>query len=240
MKKPSFNLQLCSMSDIQELCAEFHGYKSASKWATYSFAVYENGRLVAGFAWQPPPMGAASSVCPEAPQGVLALSRMVAVDRKDRQLRHISKPLRHQMLKLIDRTRWPVLITYHDEGQGHTGHVYKCSGWKRTTSSKRDCFSDSSGSRRSSFSNGGRTDNLVKTSTTTIQRWEHWICPEGKALEWMNIHGWKRVPMPGRVWRSGNPAFKFVQVGEPVSTAPPTPLALKPMNNSDIRRPWEV
>lgn len=34
----------------------------------------------------------------------------------------VSKPLRRQMRVEIDRGRWPVLITYSDEGQGHTGH----------------------------------------------------------------------------------------------------------------------
>jgi len=79
--------------------------------------------VVAAYAWQPPPPGASRAVCPEAPEGVLALSRMVAVPRDERRLQHVSTPLRRQMRVLIDRGRWPVLVTYSDEGQGHTGNA---------------------------------------------------------------------------------------------------------------------
>ena len=85
---------------------------------------------------------------------MLALSRMVAVPREKRELRHISKPLRVQMRRRIDRTRWPVLVTYSDEGQGHTGHVYKCSGWQATERTRRPTFEDAQGRRQSSYSNG--------------------------------------------------------------------------------------
>lgn len=36
--------------------------------------------------------------------------------------------IRHSMA-LIDRDRWPILVTYADEGQGHTGAIYEASGW---------------------------------------------------------------------------------------------------------------
>lgn len=120
-------------------------------WTAYNASqVYEKEYV----AWQPPPPGAASAVCPEAPFGALALSRMVALPRSERALRHISKPLRQQMRRLIDRTRWPVLVTYSDEGQGHTGHVYKCSGWTPTVRSHRPIRETVDGARASSYSNG--------------------------------------------------------------------------------------
>jgi hypothetical protein len=34
-------------------------------------------------------------------------------------------------MRLIDRTRWPVLLTYADSGQGHTGAIYLAAGWTR-------------------------------------------------------------------------------------------------------------
>jgi hypothetical protein len=33
-------------------------------------------------------------------------------------------------MRLIDRQRWPVLLTYADSGQGHTGAIYKATGWE--------------------------------------------------------------------------------------------------------------
>lgn len=167
---------------------------------------------MAAYAWQPPPPGAAKSICPEAPYGVLALSRMVAVPKSDRRLKHISKPLKRQMKNLIDRGRWPVLVTYSDEGQGHNGYVYQCSGFEKTTRTKVSTWLDAEGRRVSRYANGktgGR--DLKKGEPTWIQRWEHWWCERGKADVWIHGHGWRRVPT-GRLWRSGNVASKWIRV----------------------------
>jgi hypothetical protein len=170
-----YDLRPCSMAVVRALCAIHHGYGSAGNSATYAFAVYEGDRPVAAYAWQPPPVGAARRVYPEAPSGVL-----VAVPRAERMLNHVSRPLRQQMRRLIDRGRWPVLVTYSDEGQGHTGHVYKCSGWERTERARRPYFTDASGARASSYSNGAHGGrDLRYAGTTMIQRWEHWACGRG-------------------------------------------------------------
>ena len=210
---PKYDLRPCVLAEVDALCRRFHGYGAARASATYCFAVYEDGEAVAAFAWQPPPPGAAKNICPEAPAGVLALSRMVATPREARRLRHISKPLRRQMLRLIDRGRWPVLVTYHDEGQGHTGHVYKCSGWELTRlGEQRAVYTDAAGNRASRYANGktgGR--RLTITGHTRIHRWEHWACAGGDAAKWMARHGWYREAIPGKVWRSGNPAHRWVR-----------------------------
>lgn len=207
------DLRDINLTDVRELCERFHGYGSVGNAAVYSFGVFEDDRLVAAYAWQPPPPGAARAVCPEAPHGVLALSRMVAVPKDERRLKHVSKPLRVQMKSLIDRTRWPVLVTYSDEGQGHTGYVYKCSGWEATTRSKRPFFVDKNGKRASSYSNGRHgARELERGGHTFVQRWEHWVCSRGKALLYMRAHGWQQVPVEGKTWRSGQQAFKYVQI----------------------------
>lgn len=39
-------------------------------------------------------------------------------------------------MRLIDRLRWPCLVTYADEWQGHTGTIYRAANWQyvgRTT-----------------------------------------------------------------------------------------------------------
>lgn len=207
-------MRLCTLAEARGLCERHHGYASAGGSATYAFGIYENERIVAAYLWQPPPPGAARAVCPEAPAGVLALSRMVAVPRDERALRHVSKPLRKQMRAVIDRGRWPVLLTYSDEGQGHTGHVYRCSGWLPTTKARHPTFADPAGARVSRYSNGkSSTVGLTRCGMTTLQRWEHWICSRGEAAVWMEMHGWRRVPVPGKVWRSGNQAFTYERTG---------------------------
>lgn len=132
------------------------------------------------------------------------------------------------MLHEIDRTRWPVLVTYSDEGQGHTGHVYKCSGWQPTSRERRPFFLDADGHRASSYANGkSGTRDLKRGGTTTLQRWEHWICDRGKAAEYMTGHGWERSPIPGKTWRSGRQAYEYVRKGPQLDlfaslTTPPT------------------
>lgn len=211
-----YDLRECSLAEVRELCRAHHGYGSAGGIATYSFAVYEAGRPVAAYAWQPPPPGAALAVCPEAPAGVLSLSRMVAVPRAERLLNHVSRPLRRQMHTLIDRGRWPVLVTYHDEGQGHTGHVYKCSGWELSGGGReRSVYVDDDGHRASRYSNGvsgGRA--LTGAGKTRLHRWEHWACERGDAANWMAKNGWTRVTIAGRTWRSGKPACRWVNASQ--------------------------
>jgi hypothetical protein len=210
---PGYDLRPISLDEVRDLCTRFHGYGSAGGIAVAAFGVFEGGSVVAAFAWQPPPPGAARSVCPEAPSGVLALSRMVAVPRTERQLNHVSKPLRRQMRTLIDRGRWPVLVTWSDFGQGHTGHVYRCSGWTPTLKAERGFRVDGDGRRVSRYANG-RYDGrgIEEGGTTTLQRQEHRACPPGEALAWMEAHGWRREPVPGKVWRSGNPAFTWRRI----------------------------
>lgn len=220
-----FDLRPAPLAEVRALCEQHHGYQSAGGLATYSFGVYERslptnsfnydnyfvGRLVAGYTWQPPAPGAAKSVCPEAPHAVLALSRMVAVPKTERELKHVSKPLMEQMHELIDRTRWPVLITYSDEGEGHTGYVYQCSGWEKTSRALVKKYLDGEGRRVSPYSNGeyAKRQGVARAGATWIQRWEHWVCQRGYADAWLKTHGWARIAIPGKKWRSGNPAYRY-------------------------------
>lgn len=43
--------------------------------------------------------------------------------------RNAASFLLRRSMRLIDRQRWPVLVTYADEGQGHTGGIYTAAGW---------------------------------------------------------------------------------------------------------------
>ena len=209
--RPSYDLRPAALDDVAHLFVRHHGYGGCSNTSTYCFAVIEDGAPVAAFAWQPPPPGSARSVCPERPAAVLALSRMVAVPRDQRRLRHISKPLRRQMRQLIDRSRWPVLVTYHDEGQGHTGHVYRCSGWTATVRNRRRAWVNDEEVRTSPYTAGRySTAGLVEVEPTWLQRWEHWACPRSEVAPTMDAAGWHRVPTGGR-WSNGKTAYTWTQ-----------------------------
>jgi len=142
---------------------------------------------------------------------------MVAVPKTERRLKHVSKPLMEQMRKLIDRSRWPVLVTYSDSSLGHTGYVYQCSGWEKTTVSVAPFYLDETGARVSSYSNGKTRRNGLKFGgMAALQRWEHWVCDKGQAKEHMDAAGWVRV-LTGKKYRSGNPAARYARLypGEP-------------------------
>jgi hypothetical protein len=204
-RAPSYDLREVKLAEVAHLFAEHHAYRSTGNACTYAFAVIEDAAPVAAFLWQPPPPGASRSVCVECPQGVLSLSRMVAVPHKARRLRHVSKPLREQMLRRIDRTRWPVLVTYSDESVGHTGHVYRCSGWTPTVRHRARTFT-LGGRRVSKYSNGSAAaiEGAV-AGWAWIQRWEH------RADVAAFAEHWRSVELPG-TWRSGAPKRTYVRV----------------------------
>lgn len=228
MKQPSYRLEAADLPSVTPLFRMHHGYKSVGRAATYCFAVRETLDMdvavgpslvhslsidwpVAAWSWNPPPRGCALSVCPEVPWGVLGLSRMVAVPRHERKLKHISKPLRRQMKFMIDRRRWPVLVTFHDEGQGHNGFVYKCSGWTPTRRRRVPIYEDESGARRSTYRNGStNTRGLKPVGHTYIQRWENWACEPGEVQDYMSEGGWERRRVPG-TWASGAPRHRVVR-----------------------------
>lgn len=206
------NIQRCTRETVKSLCEQHHAYGSVNIACVYAFAVYEENQPVAAFSWQPPAPGTAKTLAPSCPASVLALSRMVAVPRTERKLRHISKPLKFQMHKLIDRGRWPVLVTYSDASLGHTGHVYKCSGWKADGVRKARYFTDANGIRVNAYCSGRmRIEKEWTRNHTLLTRWIHRACPEGQEAEHLAAHGWIRQLIPGRTWKSGQPAAIWVQ-----------------------------
>ena len=77
--------------------------------------------------WIPPTKSAALATFPENWQGVLALSRLVIVPGVPK---NACSFLLSKSMKLINRRRWPCLVTYADEWQGHVGTIYKATNWR--------------------------------------------------------------------------------------------------------------
>ena len=200
------------LATVANLVVQYHGYAGCGNVATYCFGVFEGARVVAAFSWNPCAHAAARALS-AAPggAGVLSLTRMVAVPREQRRMQHISKALYRQTSRLIDRGRWPVLVTYSDASLGHTGHVYKCAGWQ-PDGARRALHRTVNGTRMSRYSNGRMLDvcagDLVQT---VITRWVLRACPAGSELAHMQSCGWRRVALPGRVWASGAAAYTWVR-----------------------------
>lgn len=208
-KTAQYLIERSTLPEVLPLFEAHHGYKGAGQLATEVFAVRENGRIVAAFVWNPPAPGAAKALSQDCPWLVLSLTRMVALPKTERILKHISRPLRKIMMAQIDRHRWPILVTYSDSSLNHNGFVYQCSGWTKDGVQKNRIFEDKSGVRRSSYSNGGQAEGRIFKGHAEITRWIHRIVPIGQGLDFFHQGGWCRQKIAGKVWRSGGQAFGF-------------------------------
>lgn len=114
----------------QGMVRRWHYSRGSSNTAVYCHGLFPREYFWAGEAvgvalWLPPTKTAAQSFTDKW-QGVLALSRLAIDDRVPANGE--SFLIRHSM-RLIDRVRWPVLVSYADEWRGHTGAIYKATGW---------------------------------------------------------------------------------------------------------------
>ena len=114
------------------LVEQFHYSRSAANTAVYRHGLFlvDDGILGHPYGaalWMPPTKAAAVATAGEAGWlGVLSLSRLVV--HPDVPTNGASFLLGRSM-QLIDRDRWPVLVTYADAGRGHTGAIYRATNW---------------------------------------------------------------------------------------------------------------
>ncbi len=111
---------------------DHHYARGAANTSTYRHGMYEVGdgvfvgSLVGVAMWMPPTRVAAESVAGENWQGVLCLSRLAIAP-------HVGTNgasfLLGRSMRLIDRSTWPILLTYADTSRGHRGQIYKATNW---------------------------------------------------------------------------------------------------------------
>ena len=77
--------------------------------------------------WIPPTKAAALATFPNNWQGVLSLSRLVIVPEMPK---NACSFLIARSMKLIDRSKWPCLVTYADSWRGHEGTIYQAANWE--------------------------------------------------------------------------------------------------------------
>lgn len=149
--KNEWEVRRCALSVAQGLVRKFHYSAGGSNTAVLTCGLWKRGSVAneecAGATWWlPPTKTAGMSVCKENPQGVLSLSRVVVIPEAPKN--SCSFLIRHSM-RFIDRKRWPVLLTYADEWQGHDGVIYKSlfdAGWVHDGYSKPErTYVDASG-----------------------------------------------------------------------------------------------
>jgi len=113
------------------LIRRWHYSGSAPNTSTYRHGIYEASLLRSspyGVAlWIPPTRSAGEALTGDGWRGVLSLSRLV-VDPV--MPANAASFLLGRSMRLIDRSRWPVLVTYADTAQGHTGAIYHATNWE--------------------------------------------------------------------------------------------------------------
>ena len=108
-----------------------HYSKGGSNTAVYTLGVFPAAEWfgsspIAVSWWLPPTPACGKSVWPDDRQSVLSLSRLVCEPAAPKNTP--SFLLSHGM-RFINRQRWPILITFADDWQGHTGTIYRAAGW---------------------------------------------------------------------------------------------------------------
>jgi len=132
LRKENWEVRPVALVIAQALVERYHYAHGGANTATYCHGLFRQGELwdvnCQGIAWWlPPTKGAALATYPENWQGVLSLSRLVILPDVPK---NACSFLLARSMKLIDRKRWPCLVTYADQRQGHTGTIYKAANWR--------------------------------------------------------------------------------------------------------------
>jgi hypothetical protein len=132
LKKSDWEVRDVDIAVARRMVESEHYARGASNTATYLHGLFRRGEIFHeqcwGVAWWiPPTRSCAESTYPSNWRGVLALSRLVIVPGGPK---NSCSFMLAASRKLINRSAWPCLVTYADEGQGHTGAIYRADNWQ--------------------------------------------------------------------------------------------------------------
>lgn len=118
----------CDQALALSLIVRHHYARGASNTSTNTHGLYRKTDMALfGVTWWLPPIrGAALSVCKAKPKSVLSLSRLVILPDAPKNSATFLLARSERLLS----PAWEVLLTYADTWQGHTGTIYRASGWK--------------------------------------------------------------------------------------------------------------
>jgi len=129
LQKSEWEVRTIDLVVAQELVRRLHYSRGGSNTATYRHGLFHRGcDTCVGVAWWiPPTKSAAKATYPVNWKGVLSLSRFVLEPECPK---NSASFLLAASRKLIDRDKWPCLVTYADDWQGHTGKIYLADNWQ--------------------------------------------------------------------------------------------------------------
>ena len=129
LDKRDYRVETVPLREVQELVRQFHYARGGSNTATFRHGLIhrETGDLLGAAWWIPPTKAAAQSVDPEW-QRVINLTRLVV--SPDAPTNAASFLLGKSMQAIKKDGRYRTLLTYADEGQGHSGAIYRATNWE--------------------------------------------------------------------------------------------------------------
>ena len=113
------------------LVRNYHYAQGAANTAIYRHGLFhrDNAMEPLGCAlWMPPAIGTRDSLSEDGTKQVLTLSRLVIVP--DMPTNAASFLLASSINLIRKDRRFDILVTYADEGQGHTGAIYRATNWE--------------------------------------------------------------------------------------------------------------
>jgi len=108
--------------------ARHHYSKGCAKQAAAVHGIVRRGVIVGVAFWMPPPKPAADYVARRLDgraSEVLGLSRLAVVPDEPQ---NVASMLIGRSIRALHE-RWTRLLTFADESQGHTGTIYRATGW---------------------------------------------------------------------------------------------------------------
>lgn len=195
---------LATTADAIDFLQRYHYAKGGGKASLYRHGLYRReegvwplvGELMGVAIWQPPLMGVGATVGVEGT--VLVLSRLCVHPAAPK---NAASFLLAGSMHLIDRQRWPTLLTYADTRLGHTGAIYKATNWMLVgETTHQRTWTDDSGVQR------GQKRGDTALSSEEMRRAGYTRTPGAPKLKF--VHG---VYAPGKFTR---PRRQVRHIGE--------------------------
>ena len=124
---------IATHNEVRDMVRAWHYSRSVPNTSTYRHGLFRSeyaplaGVCFGAALWIPPTRTAAESVVGEDWRGVLCLSRLVVAPEVPP---NGASFLLGRSMKMIDKRRWTVLLTYADTAHGHTGAIYRATNWE--------------------------------------------------------------------------------------------------------------
>jgi hypothetical protein len=129
LRTEDWEVKPAPLAEARALVREFHYARGGSNTAVYVHGLYYRMTdfLCGVVWWLPPTRVAAESVNREDWRKVLSLTRMVM--RPEAPKNACSFLLARSIKAIKKDGRFTTLVTWADEGEGHTGGVYRAANW---------------------------------------------------------------------------------------------------------------